>query len=1460
MGLPFPIAHLVRRARNAKGPKERHDTAFFAWEASVRIAVAAAPPSDPNVLVDPSTGTWVKCLRPSGDALDALPLRRVTVLFASARVEDTQVPRTVSAKKILEHLAAYRNEVHGHGSTRTGDYYDPAADILLEAIEVAWDAGVFLEKGKKLVYVESVELAGEAARRARIVDLDGIAPLITSPREGTPVKVDVAPRRLYVMGGKPGGSSERASVALHPVHPWLLYEESELRERVLFFNGRRKSARYLDYVGGEILKGQKLESGFPSIEEELERTFGQADSAKAASTAEGPGSDPNRIGDYQLLAKLGEGGMGVVHLARQESLGRTVALKVLHPGAADDPVAVARFKREIAALARLDHKNIVSILDSGEDKGRLFYAMELVEGVDLAELVRALYAGAGQLDFDVAMTTAGATRGSGTRAGSAGDARTPDVTLPSAGADEGNARDANGRAGRAAPTTMPDKVRTLARLFRDAARAVHYLHGQGMIHRDLKPGNLMVTHADRRIVLMDLGLVAMGNASRSITKDTSSILGTLRYMPPEQLQRNAGDLDRRVDVYALGATFYEVFTGRPLFDGDTEARLVQQVLHESPTPPRTVAKSLPADLCTILEKCLQKERTQRYDSAEELAGDLDAFLDARPISARAPTLSYVALMAARRNKPLTALIALSVVLVFAGLPAWALREKAGRERADTLTHEAEKQRNEARLATARILEEQGRQDLTLGRPAAAFHELSQSLEGGNDGPVLRFLLARAGRAATATVREIHAHDEAIASAAFAPDGKRFVTASSDRTVRVFDTDTGAEKQRWELGERVLSASFSSDGTRVLAATKRRVVLYDVAGGPPKLSLDEPWDLVTPSLSDDGATLLVPTWNGEALVVDVSTGKPRATLQPKAIDGSDANEKLPIVAAFAPGSPPTRALTASARSGVVVWDLTKDPPAPRALPALGCDAGGDEAQHLEIRGEANGIFDGAGARVVAWSGCSHEARLFDATTGAELARLHTSGVVSSGSFSEGGKKVLLFGDDGRAALFRADNGHLVTALHDGGTFLATGQLSADGARVATLGDDDRTRLWDARSGALLAALDGHRAPVTGLDLSKDGALLLTASEDGVVLLRKSDCNWTHATLEHAGEGILLSQDGTTILSWDALGAELVDVATKARHALGTRAAPPGTNDSAVLAGAFASDGTILVGGADGKARLHGKDGTLLATLDHGGKVTAVAFAANGKRFLTAGDEKTVRVWERDKKEPSALLPHSGPVGFATFFDDGRRVLTRTDDDVVTVWNAESGAMVKTLAHKAAKFADVAAAPGSARFAVPCDDGLVRVFDGGGEVVTTLHGTRMEDRRARLSPDGTRVLTTSDGKTARVWDVTTGAVLFSLEGERSRIADGFYSPDGAFILTSHDDGAARIWDARTGHLLDIAQAHRDSVNAVGWSGDGSQFFTRATAGMDEELAVWPLPQERRALAELAPLDALRREKLP
>jgi len=259
--------------------------------------------------------------------------------------------------------------------------------------------------------------------------------------------------------------------------------------------------------------------------------------ATQGETSAPPESEPAQsgaiIGDFEIAGELGRGSMGVVYQARQRSLGRAVALKVLPPAIAADPVARKRFKKEMVALARCDHPNVVRILATGADAEREYYAMELVDGADLAH---------------------------------AGE------TLARWKADLG----------------PRDFARRIADLFADAADGLAHLHDAGVIHRDLKPGNLMLSADGKRLVIMDLGLAKLADESQALTSADVKILGTLRYMAPEQLQRRLVDVDARADVYGLGAALYEIATGRPIHDGDTEQRLIQQVLSEDPVPPRRV--------------------------------------------------------------------------------------------------------------------------------------------------------------------------------------------------------------------------------------------------------------------------------------------------------------------------------------------------------------------------------------------------------------------------------------------------------------------------------------------------------------------------------------------------------------------------------------------------------------------------------------------------------------------------------------------------------------------------------------------------------------------------------------------------------------------------------------------------------------------------------------------------------
>jgi serine/threonine protein kinase/tetratricopeptide (TPR) repeat protein len=671
--LPLPIAALALRARNAKSPKERHDLAYFAWEASVRLAVALRP-TDASKLAVPSTGDWVAALPRDERVLDDATLLAAQKLFAEEGLGRGASPKSTTIPRILEGLPAYRNTIIGHGGVRTAEFYASAGETLAGALPAL--VAALWPDGAALVFVEAIEVDADGQRRARLLDLSGQAARVLDPR-GSRVPDDVLPRRLY----------QKLGDEFRSLHPWLLFHAAELRERVLFFNGRGRNARYLDYVGGEQIKGKPLAEVCPTIETDLDAIL-----VAHADEPEEP-ADPSRFGDYRILGKLGEGGMGVVYLAVQVSMDRLVALKMLPANAADDATAVARFDREIAALARCEHPNVVKILASGEIAGKRYYAMEVIEGADLAELARGLQTGS---EVDAAISAVSM------RVRKAKQDLFPNVP------DVEREREAPLPRGR-------DRVRALVEMFRDAARAVDHLHGNGIVHRDIKPANLMVTASDHRVVIMDLGLAMLGDASRSITRDKHTILGTLRYLPPEQLQRSMLQVDRRADIYSLGATFYELLTNRRFFDGDSEARLIEQVLRETPMDARAANPAVARDIAVILAKATDKEPRLRYETADALAADLDAFLAGKPITARPPSLSYVLRLSVRRHRGIAATILAAVVIAIGGAAWFLAREHGLRQTAEHERARADASRADSEALLGFMLTDLRTQLETVGR-------------------------------------------------------------------------------------------------------------------------------------------------------------------------------------------------------------------------------------------------------------------------------------------------------------------------------------------------------------------------------------------------------------------------------------------------------------------------------------------------------------------------------------------------------------------------------------------------------------------------------------------------------------------------------------------------------------------------------------------------------------------------
>jgi tRNA A-37 threonylcarbamoyl transferase component Bud32 len=345
-------------------------------------------------------------------------------------------------------------------------------------------------------------------------------------------------------------------------------------------------------------------AGDPALRRRLEVLLHEHDNPTAFLDRPPPGTRVRYLGDYELQEEIARGGMGVVYKARQVSLNRWVALKMILAGQLASPADVQRFHREAEAAANLDHPNIVPIYEVGEHEGQHYFSMKLIEGTSLAQ--------------------------------------------------------------RAACFTADSKA--AARLVTKVARAVHAAHQHGVLHRDLKPTNILLDTAGEPYVV-DFGLAKAMNGQGQQTQ-SGVVVGTPSYMAPEQA-RSERALTVAVDVYGLGAILYELLTGRPPFRAETQLDTILQVLERDPRRPATLNHAIDRDLETICLKCLEKEPRRRYGSALALAEDLERWLAGEPIQARASGSVQKAFKWVKRNKLVTLLFVVLVCWYFNVRLQWA---------------------------------------------------------------------------------------------------------------------------------------------------------------------------------------------------------------------------------------------------------------------------------------------------------------------------------------------------------------------------------------------------------------------------------------------------------------------------------------------------------------------------------------------------------------------------------------------------------------------------------------------------------------------------------------------------------------------------------------------------------------------------------------------------------------------
>lgn len=397
----------------------------------------------------------------------------------------------------------------------------------------------------------------------------------------------------------------------------------------------------------------------------------------------------DKLGDYQVKRQIGAGGMGVVYEARQLSLNRQVALKVLPGYLRSSPNALARFRREVEAAASLQHDNIVAVHTTGDDGNSSYYAMELIGGPTLSDVLAGLrhdpipdlemstpFQRAQPVE-DVPIPTARPTW------------LTALLTAASLPGDSSIIEEIGASAKKGG-----NYFEVVAILLAEVADGLDYAHGKGIVHRDIKPSNLLLSQ-DGRLHISDFGLARI-LAEPGMTQ-SGDFVGTPFYMAPEQISSEIGDIDGRTDIYALGATLYELLTLRPPFPGTSRDEVLAKISREDPIPPKRLNSRIPRDLETICLQALSKDPAQRYQTAAELAADLRRYVSHWPIAAKRSGLIERGWKWCRRHRAMAASLATAAGLgLVAALLAYNAHEST---KGKTL---AEQQRDKAAARASKI--------------------------------------------------------------------------------------------------------------------------------------------------------------------------------------------------------------------------------------------------------------------------------------------------------------------------------------------------------------------------------------------------------------------------------------------------------------------------------------------------------------------------------------------------------------------------------------------------------------------------------------------------------------------------------------------------------------------------------------------------------------------------------------
>ena len=989
----------------------------------------------------------------------------------------------------------------------------------------------------------------------------------------------------------------------------------------------------------------------------------------------------SQIEKYKLLKVIGEGGMGIVYLAQQqEPIKRLVALKVIKPGM-DTKRVIARFQDERQTLALLDHPYIAHIYDAGATQfSRPYFVMEYVEGIPINDYC----------DFHKL------------------------------------------------------NIENRLKLFLQVCQAIHYAHQKGIIHRDIKSSNIVVSKVDDRAILkiIDFGIAkatSMSHTSTTLATESYQLLGTPEYMSPEQADMENEDIDIRSDIYSLGVVLYELLTGVLPFDSQTlrqggvenirkviqgtepktpSTRLTKlgkeakKIAENRNTEIHTLTRSLQKELQWIPLKAIRKERLDRYRSVAELEDDIENYLNDRPLLAVPPSTTYRLRKFILRNKVLASAIASIVMVLLAGI----IISANFAIESDHALNESEKNLYISRINLAC--------QYYLNNNVVPVRKLLKACPLNLRGWEWYYLW----KVSDQSIMTLLGHESWIYSLAFSPDGTRIVSGSTDNTIKIWDAESGNELRTLKGHEGWVGAvAFSPDGKRIVSGSQDNTIkIWDANNGKELMTLHG--------------------HNNGVWAVEYSP------------DGS-------------------RIVSSSLDNTIKLWDAES----------------GNELRtfkgHESWVGSAG--FSPDGKRIVS-SGLDQTIRIWDVDNLNEqmILRGH-KGYVGTAAFSPDGKKIISGSEDNTIKIWDAESGNELLTLEGHKGPVHSVDFSPDGSRIVSGSDDSTIKLWDAYNGSELKSFKGHENWVRSVAFSPDGKRIVSGSADYTIKLwdiEKVSQDITFQRFENPIKSIVFSPGSENlVLCNDAKSVNIYDIFN------GKELVNLGGHTSTVTSSSFSQDAKRIVSGyEDGSIRVwDAVNGSELWTKHgHTDAVISLSFSHDCKKIVSGSRDKTLKIWDsKDGSELNMLRGHEDWITTVAFSQNDSFIASGSSyfDGSLKVWDANKSNILMSLKGHEYTITSLIFNLDDSRIISGSQDTTLKIWDiKSNRELMTLRGHEKGISAITLSPDGSRIVTVSEDNTLKIWDAESGNELITILGQN----DG-----GHFISVAFSKNGKSIFAGRT-----------------------------------------------------------------